>query len=199
MCTIYLGMHPEIQERTYKEIIEVFGDSDEVTYEKLRKLQYVEMVLKETMRLGKTPQYMRGTFNKFFHLSGPSVPLVSRVITDDIELDGVFFPKGTQVLMSISTIHRLEKYWGPDANKFNPDNFLPENVAKRNPFNYIPFSAGVRSCIGQKFAMLSLKIMLVNLLRLYKFMSPIEMDELEFRADITLMITNPYPVCISRR
>lgn len=137
--------------------------------------------------------------NLILFFLAPSVPLAARVITEDINLDGIFFPAGTQTVISISTIHQLEKYWGPNANAFNPDNFLPENVAKRNPFSYIPFSAGLRSCIGQKFAMLSLKVMLVNLLLSYKFISPIKMDDLEFRADITLMITNPYPVKITRR
>lgn len=127
------------------------------------------------------------------------MPLVARVILEDTELDGVLFPKGTYVLIPLSTIQRLPCYWGPDADKFNPDNFLPENVARRSPFSYLPFSAGSRSCIGQKFAMQSVKVMLINLLRNYKFSTSLKMEDLQFRADITLMIANPYPVEITRR
>lgn len=64
------------------------------------------------------------------------------------ELDGKVVPKGSIVILGYLKTHRDEKYW-PDPLKFDPDRFLPEEVAKRHPYSYLPFAGGPRSCVGK--------------------------------------------------
>lgn len=59
-------------------------------------------------------------------------------------------PVGSTAAIIPLMIHRQEEDWGPHTNfDFDPDRFLPENMAKRHPFAYVPFSAGPRNCVGK--------------------------------------------------
>lgn len=60
------------------------------------------------------------------------------------------------------SLHTNPAYWD-EPFTFNPDRFSEEKFAKRNPYCYVPFSAGPRNCIGQKFAMLEEKVLLYHI------------------------------------
>ncbi|KAI8045134.1 hypothetical protein M5D96_001313 [Drosophila gunungcola] len=78
--------------------------------------------------------YLERVLNETLRLI-PSVPFAPRETLQDFRLSsGVLIPKGV---------------WGPDAAKFNPDNFLPDNVRDRHPYAFLPFSKGKRNCIGK--------------------------------------------------
>uniref|UniRef100_A0A182LSZ4 Cytochrome P450 n=1 Tax=Anopheles culicifacies TaxID=139723 RepID=A0A182LSZ4_9DIPT len=145
---LMLAMHPDVQEMVYQEVMSVCPDvTKPVTMEDANNLVYTEMVCKETMRLF------------------PVGPLIGRKCVADVKLDDKHtIPAGCCVALGIYQIHRDPSIWGPESGKFNPDHFLPEKVAERHPYAYLPFSGGPRNCIGIRYAWLSMKILIAHLI-----------------------------------
>ncbi|XP_012524944.1 cytochrome P450 4C1 [Monomorium pharaonis] len=163
-----LGNNPQQQEKVHEELEEVFGDSDApATTKDLAKLKYLERVIKETLRIF------------------PSGAIISRKLIEDIKLDVGTIPKDNTVVISIFLVHRNPEVW-PDPLKFDPDRFLPENSRDRNPYAYVPFSAGPRNCIGQKFALQEQKIILSTVLRKYKVKSMKTLDAIKYIVSVVL-------------
>lgn len=94
-------------------------------------------------------------------------------------------PADTTVVLSILLAHRNPRVW-QNPSKFDPDRFLPENLIlkHRNPYVYVPFSAGPRNCIGQKFALLEEKSVLTAILRKWRVKSAKE--EVSFASTLIL-------------
>uniref|UniRef100_A0A8R1DRN0 CYtochrome P450 family n=1 Tax=Caenorhabditis japonica TaxID=281687 RepID=A0A8R1DRN0_CAEJA len=146
-----LAHHPKIQEKVYEEMVEVYGEdpSTDVTIEDLGKLNYLDRVLKESKRLV------------------PPVPAFQRKLTNDLEIDGHIVPAGGNITIAPLVLHKNQLVF-PDPTKFDPDRFLPDEVSKRHSYDFIPFSAGPRNCIGQKFALLNEKVMLSHIIRNFR-------------------------------
>nr|QZM07478.1 cytochrome P450 monooxygenase CYP4SS3 [Lasioderma serricorne] len=152
-----LANNQEAQEKVVRELEAIFGNDDErtATYNDLQEMKYLDCVVKESLRLY------------------PSVPLIGRKTVEDVEFFGKTIPSNTTVGIFIYGIQRDERFF-PDALKFNPERFL--EMEKENPFVYVPFSAGSRNCIGQKFAMLEMKATVSKVLRKFK-LSPATPNE----------------------
>nr|XP_022910600.1 cytochrome P450 4C1-like [Onthophagus taurus] len=147
-----LGNHQDIQDKVYEEVNQVFQNYENLTINSLNDLKLLERCCKEALRLY------------------PSVPAIGRELTRDIVLGGYLVPADCTVAVEILSLHRNPKvYSNPD--NFDPDRFLPENTKNRHPYAYVPFSAGPRNCIGQKFAIYEEKIILAYILKNYKITS----------------------------
>ncbi|XP_016948427.3 cytochrome P450 4d2 [Drosophila biarmipes] len=151
-CLYEISRHPEVQQRMVQEIREVLGEDKNrpVTLRDLGELKYTENVIKESLRLH------------------PPVPMIGRWFAEDVEIRGKRIPAGTNFTLGIYVLLRDPEYFE------SPDEFRPErfeaDVPQTHPYAYIPFSAGPRNCIGQKFALLEMKSTVSKLLRHFELL-----------------------------
>lgn len=80
------------------------------------------------------------------------------------EVGGYLLPAGYTVGVNIFSIHRSPKYW-PDADSYIPDRWLGKGPDMKSQFQFVPFSYGVRGCLGQKFALMESSIALAQIVR----------------------------------
>lgn len=176
-----LGSYPEVQRKVDKELDDVFGGSlRPVTLEDLKKLKYLDCVIKETLRIF------------------PSVPLFARSLNEDCEVAGYKIAKGTEAVIIPYALHRDPKHF-PDPEEFRPERFFPENSQGRHPYAYVPFSAGPRNCIGQKFAVMEEKTVLACILRRFWVESNQKREELGLSGDLILRPNNGIWIKLKRR
>ncbi|MCP9264669.1 hypothetical protein DINM_022805 [Dirofilaria immitis] len=160
-----MGTHPEIQAKIQKEIDEVLGEDIPITYEDIGQLKFLEACIKETLRLF------------------PSVPMQARQLTKATKIGNRILPSGTGVVIIASMVHRDVRYW-PDPEIFKPERFIGNQ--SRHPFSYIPFSAGSRNCIGQRFALMEEKCILALLMRNLKVKSKLRTDQMRVSAELVI-------------
>nr|AVL92839.1 CYP450 [Locusta migratoria] len=182
-CTSFalwaLAKHADVQEKAYNEIHEIFGDSDRpATFRDLQEMKYLERVIKETLRMYTT------------------VPFYARELDQELKIRNKLVPVGTTIVISTYHMHRNPEHF-PDPDKFDPDRFLPEKMQGRHPYCFVPFSAGLRNCVGQKFALLEMKCTLSKVLRNFKLSTP--QDKLVLSPEIVMMSDNKIMLCLELR
>lgn len=91
-----------------------------------------------------------------------------RVASRDYNYNGIKIEKGMTVVTSLYALHHDDEYF-PEPQKFIPERFLPEEVAKRPAMSYIPFGEGPKICIGMRFGQMQARIGLATLLHHFKF------------------------------
>ncbi|CAL8111103.1 unnamed protein product [Orchesella dallaii] len=110
----------------------------------------------------------------------------------------VELPKGTNVCVLVEGIHHNPKYY-PDPLQFKPERFLAENSQSRSQFAYIPFSAGPRNCIGYKFGLMEVKLMMAWILRHFLVSTTDKMGDVNLIPDIVLTPERGYNFILSKR
>ena len=144
--TFYLlSQNPAERDKLLAELHNVLNGRTP-TVEDLTRLPYLEMVVKESMRLF------------------PPAWIVGRRAVEDYELEGYHLPSGSFVLLSQWVIHHKAEYF-VEPERFWPERFDPVEGEKYPSFAYFPFGAGARMCIGSTFAMMEARLLLATILQ----------------------------------
>lgn len=180
----------------------MLGDNESFGRDDLKKLYYTTMVIKEVSRLFPVAPFIVREVTEDFPI-GLFLNFILSRFTPLIKLyyfstDKVVLPKGTSVFIGVMYVHRDPNHW-EYPNKFYPEHFLPEAVAKRHPFAFMPFSAGARGCIGKAFAMLCMKSMLVTILRNFHLQADGTINDIKLKVDIIARSMNGYNVRLVQR
>ncbi|XP_071631198.1 cytochrome P450 9e2-like [Temnothorax longispinosus] len=148
--THQLAVNPDIQSKLREEIDDVVRQTNgKPTYEAINRMEYLDAVINETLRLY------------------PPASFIDRRCVKETELppatsDGepIMIKPGDRLWFSAYSLHRDPNYY-PQPDKFDPERFLNNDVDNSV---YMPFGIGPRICIGNRFALMETKIMLFYLL-----------------------------------
>ncbi|KAG8226957.1 hypothetical protein J437_LFUL009508 [Ladona fulva] len=170
-----LANNPDIQEEVREEVDlhmnrlnDIDDDDSEVSMVKMfNEMQLLERCIKESLRIY------------------PSVPFITRTLTEDLKMGEYLIPEETKIHLHIRNIHHNPSIF-PQPDKFDPDRFLPEAVRARHPYAYVPFSAGPRNCIGQRFAMLEMKAVISAIVHRYRIIAVDTPEDVSVIIDLVL-------------
>jgi cytochrome P450 len=148
-CFIYyVSQKYEVQQKIKEELKQhnITKETSLDNFDLLDQCQYIDCVLKETLRLAITS------------FGSP------RTLLDDTIIDGFQMRKGDTVVSSFSLMQRDSRYWKLDPTQFIPQRFfgLDAPDANHNPFVFAPFGGGHRGCVGQDLARLELKVIIIR-------------------------------------
>jgi cytochrome P450 len=140
---------PEFQDRARAEAIAQLNGRAAVAGD-LDAMPFIKQVLEEAMRLY------------------PPVGLLARTVLEGDELCGRIMRPNDTIFLPIWALHRHEMWW-ERPNAFDPDRFSPPISAGRDKYQYLPFGAGPRVCVGANFAMMQAQIILATLVQRFRF------------------------------
>ncbi|KAL5722183.1 hypothetical protein ACHQM5_005732 [Ranunculus cassubicifolius] len=151
-----LVTHPQVMKKLQEELVNIVGLNRTVEEADLPKLDYLNMVVKETMRLH------------------PVVPLLlPRESIEDILIGGYHIAKSTRIIVNAWAIGRDPKTWSNNAEEFNPERFMNSNVDVRgNDIQLIPFGSGRRKCPALELGLRQVHFVLAQLVHCFDLELP---------------------------
>ncbi|KAM7149340.1 cytochrome P450 3A12-like [Molossus nigricans] len=171
-----LATHPDVQQKLQEEVDATFPNKAPPTYNALVQMEYLDMVLSESLRL--------------FPIAGR----LERFCKKDVEINGVFIPKGTVVMVPSLVIHQDPVHWS-EPEEFRPERFSKENKDSINPYIYTPFGSGPRNCIGMRFALMNMKLAIVRVLQHFSF-KPCKETQIPLKLDFEGIIQPEKPIVL---
>jgi cytochrome P450 len=176
--TIYLlTQHPDISERLAAEVRPCASAIDDLESEfRIKDDDWLSRVIRESLRLY------------------PPVWAIGRRATQDLQIGGTEVSKGAIVLACQWALHRCDKYFS-NPIQFDPDRWTAEFQRTLPKYAFFPFGGGARSCIGEGFAWMELRILLTEILRRWRF-EIVPGQTVKPKASITLRPERPIHVIV---
>ncbi|WRX16946.1 Cytochrome P450 - like 10 [Theobroma cacao] len=150
---LLLAMHPDWQNQLREEIREVIGDDEEIDFTKLAGLKKMGWVMNEVLRL---------------YSPAPNAQRQSR---EDIKVDDLVIPNGTNMWIDVVAMHHDPAMWGDDVNEFRPERFKDDHLygGCKHKMGFLPFGFGGRMCVGRNLTMMEYKVVLTLILTRFSF------------------------------
>ncbi|XP_011172782.1 cytochrome P450 9e2 [Solenopsis invicta] len=182
-----IAANPEVQIKLQQEIDKLLEESNgEASYESINRLEYLDAVINETLRLYPPVAFLERTCDKSYELP-PALPGEKPFV----------MKKGMVVWIPVYAIHRDKKYYD-NPNKFCPERFLDNKM--HNSSYYMPFGLGPRMCIANRFALLEVKVLLFHLLARCELKPSAKTPSpIKFVKNLAMMPENGFWLNIQRR
>uniref|UniRef100_A0A3B4H0J0 unspecific monooxygenase n=1 Tax=Pundamilia nyererei TaxID=303518 RepID=A0A3B4H0J0_9CICH len=169
-----LATNPQVMKKLQEEVDATFPNKAPIQYQELMQMEYLDCVINESLRLF------------------PIASRLERVAKASVEINGFVIPKGMVVVVPTWPMHRDPEIW-PEPEKFKPERFSKENKETIDPYSYMPFGAGPRNCIGMRFALVVMKLAIVEILQRYSF-SVCKETEIPIELDIQGLLQPKRPI-----
>ncbi|KAJ5134729.1 hypothetical protein N7448_000252 [Penicillium atrosanguineum] len=155
----FIMHNPEVLRKLREEIDEFTLQgkcSVNITFKESQEMPYFQAIMKEALRMH----------------SATGLPMWRVVPAGGAEIDGRFFPEGTEVGVNAWVAHYDERVF-PDAKLFRPERWLeaetsPEQLKEMNQM-YMPFGLGSRTCLGKHISILEMSKLIPRLVKAYDF------------------------------
>ncbi|KAL0926603.1 hypothetical protein M5K25_002842 [Dendrobium thyrsiflorum] len=173
-------LHPDMQAKAQAEIDSVIDSSRPVSDSDIQHLPYLQSIVKETLRM---------------HPPGPLLSW-ARLAIHDVNVGDHLIPAGTTAMVNMWAITHDEAIWS-EANKFNPDRFIDEDVnILGSDLRLAPFGSGRRVCPGKTMALATTHLWLAQLLKSFKWVPSKNGVDLSGNLKMSLEMKNPL-VCVA--
>ncbi|KAL4285139.1 hypothetical protein GQ457_16G027800 [Hibiscus cannabinus] len=163
--------HPQVTKKLQQELENVVGLNRTVEESDLEKLEYLDMVMKESFRLH------------------PVAPLLVHAAREDHTVNGFHIPKDARIFINAWAIGRDQRVW-TDADKFNPERFVESDIDVRGQnFELIPFGSGRRGCPGMQLGLTIVRLVVAQLVHCFDWKLPNDMlaTELDMTEDFGIV------------
>lgn len=167
-----------VMQKLQYEIRSCVGKKSKIDISDIKKMTYMKMVIKETLRMHEPPPF-----------------LLTRECASHIQIGGYDILPGTRVLINSWGIGRDPRIWTENASEFYPERFENFEV---DHFEMIPFGGGVRSCPGYNLATSTVEILIANLLQWFdwKLPSGMKTQDLDMVDEGSLLVARKTPLLL---
>ncbi|XP_072919914.1 cytochrome P450 2C19-like isoform X2 [Hemitrygon akajei] len=169
-----LTKYPEVQEKIHNEIDDVIGSHRRPAIEDRVKMPYTDAVIHEVQR--------------YIDIAPMSLP---HMATSDVNFRGYLIPKGIHVIPVLSSVLKNNSLW-ESPESFNANHFLDENGCFKKSENFVAFSAGKRTCLGESLARMELFLFLTTLLQNFVFKAAIDRKDIDISPDLSGFVSVPH-------